>query len=259
VVPPFFGLYGSYETFEATKASGKYYCGLANSSKSMISPSAFYYTIGFFVPFLAIPFSYWKIFRKVREHRAHFRASNSDARNYKLFQTITVIFVSFVVCYLPNTIVRGWMPYTARFKYMRQLVKALMYGNTVLNPIIYFTMNTEYQNAYFRMLNKHRKRFNFTAIGVNKAPDSKSSDQETAEIPVERVGDRTNEGAVSRDQSRTRMTASDQARTTKTLVMSYLAIIGSLLIFCLIADFIRHRRLPPHVLEMQRKELLELD
>ena len=267
VLPPFFGIYGSYEIFKQTTSSGKFYCGLANTSKSKISPSALYYTIGFFIPFVTIPLSYWRIYSKVREHRAHFKASNSDARSYKLFQTIAVIFVSFVICYLPNLIFRGWMSYTARFKYLRQLVKALMYGNTVLNPIVYFTMNSEYQTAYYRLVDKQKRRFNIgtAPAGTSRGPESRSTDHdpETAGTPMERSSDVGQEGggqpARGTLSGATRMTVMRQADPTKNIVMSYTAIVGSLLIFVLIADFIRHRRLPDNVFEMQRRELAELD
>lgn len=265
VLPPIFGIYGTYEIFKQTMSSGIFYCGLSNTSKSKISPSAFYYSIGFFVPFVTITYSYWKIYSKVRQHRAHFRASNSDARNYKLFQTIAVIFVSFVVCYLPNLIFRGWMSYTARFRYLRQLIKALMYANTVLNPIIYFTMNSEYQTAFYRLVDKQKRRLNIGTpqAGPGKGTISKSSDQdpETAGTPMDRSSDLGQEGGSQGRSTRTMtgMTILSQSDPTQTLVIIYAAIVGSLLIFVLIADFLRHRRLPDYVFEMHRLQLTELD
>lgn len=261
VLPPAVGIYGTYETFEKTKASGKYYCGLANSSQSVISPSSFYYTIGFMVPFFTFSLAYWKIYQKVNEHRAHFRASNSDARSYKLFQTIAVIFVSFIMCYLPNMIFRGWMSYTARFRYLRQLVKALMYSSGVLNPLIYFTMNSEYQNAFKRLASRTRRRLNLGGNEVvsSRGPESRSSEPETAGTPLDGSnndphGIEAQEGGVV-----TRMTAVRRPDSPKDIVICYSAVVGFLLICALIADFIRHRRIPPEALERMRLELAELD
>ena len=154
-VLPVFGLYGEYQVFHQTKRSGRYYCGVSNVSKHVMSPSNFYYTTGFLVPFLCIVFSYVKIFLEVQKHRSSFlKSSISNAQSYKLFQTILMIFAGFIICYFPNLIIRGWIPYSPRYPYLRQLVKLLLYFNACLNPIIYFTMNQEYRNDFFSYINK---------------------------------------------------------------------------------------------------------
>lgn len=256
VLPPVVGFYGTYQIFNTTIAKGTYYCGLANTSHSLVSPSAFYYTIGFFIPFLTFSVSYWKIYQKVKEHRAHFQASNSDARSYKLFQTIAVIFISFIVCYLPNMIFRGWMSYTAKFRYLRQLIKALMYSSAVLNPLIYFTMNSEYQKAFTRLASRTKQRLNIGSKGApvpTRAPDSKSSDQETAGTPLDASGCDAGADVV------TRMTAIRRPDSPKDIVICYAVLVGFLLICALIADFIRHRRISPSQLEFARLALADLD
>jgi hypothetical protein len=270
VLPPYFGIYGTYEIFNQTKASGKYYCGLNNSSKSRIAPSALYYTIGFLIPFIAIPVSYWRIYSVVREHQARFQGKNSDSRNYKLFQAIAVIFVSFIICFLPNMIFRGWMSYTTRFEYLRQLVKALMYGNTVVNPIIYFTMNAEYRNAFLRLIAKKKRRFSIGTprSGSRGAIDGKrvERDPETSETNMERSHSLTGEeggfqmsrmsvrNAHDDDEderdvrtvTQSRHSHSNRLLTSPAILTMLASAVGALVIFVLIADFIEHRLLRTH-------------
>lgn len=280
VLPPYFGFYGTYEVFNQTKSSGKYYCGLQNSSKSRISPSAFYYTIGFLIPFISIPVSYWRIYSVVRQHQARFQGKNSDSRNYKLFQAIAVIFVSFIICFLPNMIFRGWMSYTAKYEYFRNLVKALMYGNTVVNPIIYFTMNAEYRNAFLRLIASRKRRFSMGtrsgSRGNAAAADVRQPDKDpdTSETHVERSISMTGqeggfemsrmsvmkeEDEEPHDEDAVRVTSATQSvreshgnrlLTTGTILTLLASIVGSLLIFALIADFIEHRLLRTHAHEI---------
>lgn len=152
---PIFSLYGDYQIFQRTKRSGKYYCGVTEMSQYILSPVAFFYTIGFLVPFISIVFSYVKIYLEVQKHRSNFlKSSISNAQSYKLFQTILMIFAGFILCYFPNLILRGWTPYTPKYPYLRQVVKLLLYFNACLNPIIYFTMNQEYRNDFFNYINR---------------------------------------------------------------------------------------------------------
>lgn len=184
VLPPAFGWYGDYQVFESTKPSGKYYCGLANPDNLPFSPSALLYSIGFFVPFIAILVSYWKIYSRVREHRNHFKSHNSDARSLKLFKTIMIIFIGFLICYLPNLIFRGYVKYTTKYAYLRQLIKLLMFCNTVFNPFVYFVMNNEYRKALFQMMDPILKRLNIHLEPV-KTSSTVDSDQHTAGTPLD--------------------------------------------------------------------------
>ncbi|XP_059222851.1 G-protein coupled receptor moody isoform X2 [Stomoxys calcitrans] len=76
------------------------------------------------------------------------RMSQKDRR---LLKMILVIFVSFVICYLPITLTKIWKGATENhiFNISGYL---LVYLTTCINPIIYVLMSSEYRQAYWNLL-----------------------------------------------------------------------------------------------------------
>ncbi|XP_073834639.1 G-protein coupled receptor moody [Musca autumnalis] len=76
------------------------------------------------------------------------RMSQKDRR---LLKMILVIFVSFVICYLPITLTKIWKGLSDNhvFNISGYL---LVYMTTCINPIIYVLMSSEYRQAYWNLL-----------------------------------------------------------------------------------------------------------
>lgn len=73
------------------------------------------------------------------------------AKDRRLLKMILVIFVSFVICYLPITINKIFEP-VARNHFMNLIGYVLIYLTTSINPIIYVVMSSEYRQAYKNLL-----------------------------------------------------------------------------------------------------------
>lgn len=140
------------------RTSATYYCGLLpNPHPKGSSPATVLYAFGFFVPFVAIVITYAMIYWKVRRHAQQFMSSKANRTNYKFFKVIMLIFVGFLICYLPNLIMRA---FDKRFKggsgpypyWQVVLVRVLLYSNACINPIIYFGLNKDYMNALKTLL-----------------------------------------------------------------------------------------------------------
>ncbi|KAH8418916.1 hypothetical protein KR222_004452 [Zaprionus bogoriensis] len=78
-----------------------------------------------------------------------------SAKDRRLLKMILVIFVWFVVCYLPITVAKIWKSATDVhiFNIMGYL---LIYLTTCINPLIYVLMSSEYRRAYWNLLRCHQ-------------------------------------------------------------------------------------------------------
>lgn len=74
-----------------------------------------------------------------------------SAKDRRLLKMILVIFVSFVVCYLPITVTKVWKNVTAVHT-INIMGYLLIYLTTCINPIIYVVMSSEYRQAYWNLL-----------------------------------------------------------------------------------------------------------
>uniref|UniRef100_A0A182PGY9 G-protein coupled receptors family 1 profile domain-containing protein n=1 Tax=Anopheles epiroticus TaxID=199890 RepID=A0A182PGY9_9DIPT len=72
-------------------------------------------------------------------------AGKMSAKDRKLLQMILVIFLAFLVCYLPITVVKLVRPNVQVLNVVSYL---LIYLTTCINPIIYVVMSREYRQAY---------------------------------------------------------------------------------------------------------------
>lgn len=74
------------------------------------------------------------------------------AKDRKLLQMILVIFVSFIVCYMPITVVKSLSKEVDLGGAINVLGYVLIYLTTCINPIIYVVMSSEYRQAYKNLL-----------------------------------------------------------------------------------------------------------
>ncbi|KAL5275890.1 hypothetical protein ACFFRR_001615 [Megaselia abdita] len=74
-----------------------------------------------------------------------------SVKDKRLLKMILVIFVSFVVCYLPITVTKIWKNVT-EVHTINIMGYLLIYLTTCINPIIYVVMSSEYRQAYWNLL-----------------------------------------------------------------------------------------------------------
>ncbi|XP_050445094.1 G-protein coupled receptor moody [Cataglyphis hispanica] len=83
-----------------------------------------------------------------------------SAKDRKLLQMILVIFVSFLVCYLPITVTKLF-PGAIDWRGLNIVGYILIYLTTCINPVIYVVMSSEYRSAYkYVLLCKGEQRAN---------------------------------------------------------------------------------------------------
>lgn len=74
-----------------------------------------------------------------------------SVKDRRLLKMILVIFVSFVICYLPITLTKIWKG--ANDNHIFNISGYLLvYLTTCINPIIYVMMSSEYRQAYWNLL-----------------------------------------------------------------------------------------------------------
>ncbi|KFB45344.1 AGAP001498-PA-like protein [Anopheles sinensis] len=76
-------------------------------------------------------------------------AGKMSAKDRKLLQMILVIFLAFLVCYLPITMVKLFRP---NLQVLNVVSYLLIYLTTCINPIIYVVMSREYRRAYYDLV-----------------------------------------------------------------------------------------------------------
>jgi len=86
-----------------------------------------------------------------RSTRSKRHPGRMTAKDRKLLQMILVIFVSFIVCYMPITIVKI-VSKDHDLGALNIIGYILIYLTTCINPIIYVVMSSEYRQAYKNLL-----------------------------------------------------------------------------------------------------------
>lgn len=93
-------------------------------------------------------------FRKTRAGSFIARQPTLSAKDRRLLKMILVIFMSFVACYLPITLVKTFSKDDNPILNILGLL--LIYLTTCINPIIYVVMSSEYRQAYVSLLTCRR-------------------------------------------------------------------------------------------------------
>nr|XP_053628488.1 uncharacterized protein LOC128685826 [Cherax quadricarinatus] len=89
-------------------------------------------------------------FRRTRAGSFIARQPTLSAKDRRLLKMILVIFLSFVACYLPITLVKTFSKDDNPVLNILGLL--LIYMTTCINPIIYVVMSSEYRQAYVSLL-----------------------------------------------------------------------------------------------------------
>lgn len=179
---PLAGLWGELgyapETFSCTilKKNGK-------------SPRKFIFLVGFIIPCVIIILSYSCIFWTVRKQHAKLNKFNStpasknklkffrNKNDLRLTIMMLVIFLCFIVCFLPLMIVNVFDDKT-KYPFMHVIASVSAWSSAVINPIIYAVGSSQYRNAYKNLFVKIKtwKSSNSSGAGNNnKIQVSKSN------------------------------------------------------------------------------------
>lgn len=149
-VPTLMGKWGEYGMDEKLGTCSIKRDKNGNSSKTAL------FIIGFALPSVIIVVCYSNIFWVVRKsHKRLAQHCTNDGKfkrsEMKITKMVLVIFVCFVVCYLPITISKVFDP-EVKHAPLHVLGYLLIYLGSCVNPVVYVTMNKQYRNAYLETL-----------------------------------------------------------------------------------------------------------
>lgn len=181
-----FGLDGKLGTCTILKDNN------GNSSKTAL------FVIAFLIPCCVIVSCYARIFwvvhkseSRMREHAAEMRPGATKTKTkeqrelktkrneWRITKMVLAIFLSFLICYLPITIVKV-ADKDVHFPGLHVLGYIMLYLSACINPIIYVIMNKQYRQAYKTVLLWRRPRLlSLTPVGSSYGDKSKDGQSKT--------------------------------------------------------------------------------
>ncbi|XP_011306895.1 G-protein coupled receptor moody isoform X1 [Fopius arisanus] len=156
-------------------------CSIVKDSRGL-SSKTFLFVTGFVIPCIIIVGCYAKIFWVVHSSESRMRKHASPAvksphtpgrdtreikqrrSEWRITKMVLAIFLSFVACYLPITIVKVSDP-EVRYPAAHVMGYLLLYFASCVNPIIYVIMNKQYRQAYAGVISCSRIRATLTPHG----------------------------------------------------------------------------------------------
>lgn len=163
-LPTLLGIWGEYKYNDILKTCSISKDRWGNSSKTTL------FIIGFVVPCIIIIVCYARIFWVVRSSESKLRQHSGSSRpptncngkadlhetkrkgnEWKITKMVLVIFLSFLICYLPITIVKVFDTNT-QLIWLHFISYIMLYMSACINPIIYVIMNNQYRKAYGKVL-----------------------------------------------------------------------------------------------------------
>ncbi|ENN83318.1 hypothetical protein YQE_00323, partial [Dendroctonus ponderosae] len=142
-VPTLLGQWGVYGMDERLGT-----CSIKPDANGSSSKTALF-IIGFALPSVIIVLCYSNIFWVVRQSHKRLAQHSSNGSKFKrsemkITKMVLVIFICFVVCYLPITIVKI---FDTRVEHapLHVLSYLLIYLASCVNPVVYVTMNKQYR------------------------------------------------------------------------------------------------------------------
>lgn len=168
-------------------------CSIIRDERGYTSKT-FLFITGFVIPCIVIVKCYAKIFwivhsseARMRKHAApNVKSSHNVGRDtrdikqkrseWRITKMVLAIFLSFVACYLPITIVKV-ADAEVRYPGLHVMGYLLLYFASCVNPIIYVCMNKQYRQAYVNLISCSRIRaFGSSAPGQNNYGQDYSKD-----------------------------------------------------------------------------------
>ncbi|XP_031830926.1 G-protein coupled receptor moody [Nomia melanderi] len=175
-VPTLLGIWGRFD-YDSNLET----CSIVKDERGRTSKT-FLFVMGFVIPCVVIVGCYTKIFWVVHRSESRMRKHTTPAiksphtpgrdtreikqkrSEWRITKMVLAIFLSFVACYLPITIVKVA---DAEVKYpgFHVLGYLLLYFASCVNPIIYVIMNKQYRQAYAGVIGCSRIRAGLTPYG----------------------------------------------------------------------------------------------
>ncbi|CAH1956930.1 unnamed protein product [Acanthoscelides obtectus] len=153
-VPILLGKWGTYGMDEKLGT-----CSIKRDAQGRSAKIALF-VLGFALPCIVIIVCYARIFwvvrtshRKLQQHNTGNKYKRSEM---KITKMVLVIFICFIVCYLPITLVKIFDE-DVNHAPLHVLGYLLIYLSSCVNPVVYVTMNRQYRLAYLDTL---RCRYN---------------------------------------------------------------------------------------------------
>ncbi|KAJ8984429.1 hypothetical protein NQ317_012492, partial [Molorchus minor] len=148
-IPTLLGIWGTYGMDEKLGTCSIKEDKRGHSSKTIL------FAVGFALPCVIIVISYANIYWVVRTSHKRLQQHNTGNKykrsEMKITKMVLVIFVCFVVCYLPIALVKVFDP-DVRHAPLHVLGYLLIYLSSCVNPVVYVTMNRQYRVAYLDTL-----------------------------------------------------------------------------------------------------------
>ncbi|CAG9762978.1 unnamed protein product [Ceutorhynchus assimilis] len=149
-IPTLLGIWGVYGMDERLGTCSIKRDEYGNSSKTAL------FVIGFALPSVIIVACYSNIFWVVKRSHKRLAQHSSNGGKFKrsemkITKMVLVIFICFVVCYLPITVVKIF-DNEVRHAPLHVLGYLLIYLASCVNPVVYVTMNRQYRYAYLETL-----------------------------------------------------------------------------------------------------------
>ncbi|XP_018565150.1 G-protein coupled receptor moody-like isoform X1 [Anoplophora glabripennis] len=145
-------LLGKWGVYGMDKKLGT--CSINKDEHGHSSKTALF-VIGFALPCIIIVICYAKIYwvvrqshKKLQQHNTGNKYKRSEMRITKM---VLVIFLCFVVCYLPITLVKIF-DQEVKQPLLHVVGYLLIYLSSCVNPVVYVTMNKQYRVAYLETL-----------------------------------------------------------------------------------------------------------
>lgn len=108
-----------------------------------------------------------------QQGRGEGREMRAKRNEWRITKMVLAIFLSFLCCYLPITIVKV-TDTNVRYPGLHVTGYLLLYLSACINPIIYVIMNAQYRQAYRSVLTCHRQRQRMTASTADRGMDGNS-------------------------------------------------------------------------------------
>lgn len=148
-IPTLLGKWGVYGMDEKLGT-----CSIKKDDQGRSSKTALF-VIGFALPCIIIVICYAQIYLVVRmSHKRlqqHSTGNKYKRSEMKITKMVLVIFVCFLVCYLPITVVKIFDA-DVNHAPLHVVGYLLIYLSSCVNPVVYVTMNKQYRVAYLETL-----------------------------------------------------------------------------------------------------------
>ena len=114
-----------------------------------------------FIPYQVILICYFKVWRFVRSHSVQMTTSRVNAEDVKLNRLLSLIVISFTVCFTPFLAIILIESFREQFSLPRQVyfLGTVMIGTaSCVNPVIYGVFNKEFRREFCMIFRRIRRR-----------------------------------------------------------------------------------------------------